>query len=249
MDISIIKNKALAFNDELLEIKKGLSPKLFSWYPYGSMHNFVHLDKLLTKNNRNILDPKKFRNILDIGAADGDNSFFLEKLGFDVDIIENAPTNYNALQGAKLLKKYFESSVNIFEINLDSQFKFPNKTYDLVFFLGTLYHLKSPFFILEQMSKLSKYCFLSTRITKFAPDKKTNLSDFSLAYLVDETETNNDPTNYWIFTQTGLRRLLKRTGWDIVDYISAGNKKTSDPATLEGDERSFCLIKSKYFLG
>jgi len=247
MEISEINAQALSFDIELNKIKNSLNPKSFSWYPYGSMNNFVHLDKLLTGFNRNIFDPKKIKTIADIGSADGDNAFFLESLGFEVDIIEYSPTNFNNLKGAKLLKKKLHSKVNIFEMDLDSQFKLLKKSYDLIFFLGTLYHLKNPYYALETLSRFSKYCLLSTRVTKFAPNKRTNLSKFSLAYLVDEKETNNDPTNYWMFTSVGLKRILKRTGWEILDYMTVGNTENSDPVTKKGDERAFCLIKSFVF--
>lgn len=239
--------KALDFDKYLTDIKAELSPKSFSWYPYGSMNNFVHLDKLLSWKNRNFFNTNEIKTILDIGSADGDNSFFLESLGFKVDIIEYAPTNFNLVKGARLLKKRLKSKVNIYEMDLDSQFKLPKKNYDLVFFLGTLYHLKNPYYALEKLSESCNYCFLSTRITKFAPDKRTNVSNYSFAYLVDEKETNNDPTNYWMFTDTGLKRIIKRTGWNIIDYVTVGNTKNSDPFTQSGDERAFCLIKSIRF--
>lgn len=244
LDISEIKTKAIDFDKKLTDIKYKLLPKSFSWYPYGSMNNFVHLEKLLTWKNRGIFDPEKIRTILDIGPADGDNSFFLESLGFKVDIIEYAPTNFNGIKGAKLLKKKLKSKIIIYEMDLDSQFKLPRKSYDMVFFQGTLYHLKNPYYALEKLAISCRYCYLSTRVTKFAPDKRTNLSKFSLAYLVDERETNNDPTNYWMFTNMGLKRILKRTGWKILDYMTVGNILNSDPVTKKGDERAFCLLKS-----
>lgn len=66
-----------------------------------------------------------------------------------------------------------------------------------------------------------------------------------MAYLLDERESNNDSTNYWIFSDAGFRRILKRTGWEIRDYITVGNTANSDPATQEGDERAFCLAESR----
>lgn len=244
MNIAKILSKSKDYEKYLSEIKSKLAPS-FKWYPYGSMNNFIHLDKLLINENRDILDNTNIKSIIDIGSADGDNSFFLESLGFDVDIVENSPTNYNSLQGAKLLKMKLKSKVNIFEIDLDAQFNLPNKNYDLVFFLGILYHLKNPYYALELLAKKCRYCLLSTRVTKFAPDKKTDVSKFSFAYLVHESETNNDASNFWMFTQTGLKRILSRTGWEILDYMTVGNTRNSDPSSKEGDERAFCFLKSK----
>ena len=43
--------------------------------------------------------------VADIGAADGDLAFFLEELGFSVDVIDNEYTNFNKLDGIRILKK------------------------------------------------------------------------------------------------------------------------------------------------
>jgi len=155
------------------------------------------------------------------------------------------PTNVNGLKGARMLKDALNSSVEIYDMDLDSRFVLPKENYDLVLFFGTLYHLKNPFYILEYLSTVTKFCFISTRIAKMSPDKKMVLADLPLAYLLDEKELNNDSSNYWIFSDKGLRRLLYRTGWDICDYMTVGNRNDSDPVSQEGDERAFCLVKSR----
>jgi tRNA (mo5U34)-methyltransferase len=71
------------------------------------------------------------------------------------------------------------------------------------------------------------------------------LASAPVAYLVTATECNNDPSNYWIFSAEGLRRILDRTGWDILDWMTVGQHVDSDPASAEGDERAFCLVRSR----
>lgn len=113
------------------------------------------------------------------------------------------------------------------------------------FFLGILYHLKNPFYALESMAKVSNYALMSTRIARFAPDRKSRIEDLPVAYLVNTSECNNDATNFWIFSDTGLKRILDRTGWEILDYMRYGNLTKSDPASQEGDERVFLLARSR----
>jgi hypothetical protein len=112
-------------------------------------------------------------------------------------------------------------------------------------FLGILYHLKNPFYILETLSKVSQRLLLSTRITRYAHDRATDLSNIPVAYLVDRLETNNDPTNFWIFSDAGLRRIIDRAGWEIDAYLTVGNTVDSNPTTWEGDERAYCLLRSR----
>jgi len=243
MDIKEIREKGFSFEKDLNQKKLSVKPENF-WYPYGIMNNLIHLDNLLTGENRDLLSLIDKKPVLDIGSADGDLAFFFESLGIEVDVIDYSPTNFNGMEDVKLLKKTLNSSVEIYNLDIDSQFSMPAKNYGLILLLGTLYHLKNPYFILETLSKRGTYCLLSTRITKFSPDKKTHLASLPVAYLVDPRETNNDPTNYWMFSKKGLERIINRTGWEICDFMTVGNTIDSDPASKEGDERAFCLLKS-----
>lgn len=245
LDIRAILERATAFQTELALVKERLNPADFQWYPYSSWANMVHLDALLTSPHRFLLDLAGGEPILDIGCADGDLAFFLESLGCTVQAIDWPATNYNALRGIKALKAEINSSVDVYPVNLDSQFTLPHHTYGLVFFLGVLYHLKNPFYVLETLARHARWCLLSTRIARFDPARQTQLERLPVAYLLGEAEANNDPTNYWVFSDAGLRRVLDRAGWKICDYQTIGNTVDSDPVRSEGDERAFCLLQSR----
>lgn len=219
--------------------------KNFKWYKYGILNNFIHLKNTFNKFHLDELT-KVESKILDIGAADGDLSFFLEEQGFDVDIMDHSKTNANSLKGAKILKKHLKSKVSIYDVDLDSQFSLPKKKYDLIFFLGILYHLKNPYYALEKLSYASKFLLISTKIAKFTPDD-TKIQNNPLAYLVDSNELNNDPTNFWIFSESGFKRLLARTGWVELEFFKVGDTRNSSTSDMSRDERAFALIKSKNF--
>jgi hypothetical protein len=159
--------------------------------------------------------------------------------------VDWGPTNYNTLRGARLLKDARKSTVAIHEMDLDAYFDWPQKEYGLVFFMGILYHLKNPFYVLESLAKVTRYALISTRIAQYSVDYKTRFAELPIAYLVHSSETNNDASNYWIFSEAGLKRILDRSGWDIVSFMTAGNIEKSDPASAAGDERAFALIKSR----
>ncbi len=261
MDISELKQRAVAFQRELDGTKAALAPQSFGWYPYGTLSNFGVLDQLLRGERRRLLELIDGRLTVDIGCADGDLAFFLETLGCRVAVIDYAPTNYNGLQGLRLLKSALNSRVEIHEVDLDSQFVLPGgQSYGLVFLLGTLYHLKNPYFVLESIARRARFCLISTRIARYASGRRrrlrlfrdrreksdrVKLADLPVAYLLDELECNDDFTNYWIFSEGGLHRILRRAGWSVSDYLSVGNTADSDPASAEGDERAFCLVRSR----
>jgi tRNA (mo5U34)-methyltransferase len=253
MDIAEIRARSDAFIPEFEASKAQVAPTDWGWYPYGSLSNFIHLDNLLTGANRDLFGEGRSERLLDIGAADGDTAFFLETLGYQVDVIDNPPTNFNGCRALEALKAQRGSAVTIEHQDLDSQFTLPDCDYDLALVLGLLYHLKNPYYFLETLRSRVDRILLSTRVTRFnrppeggAEDlnrERVDLETVPAAYLVDPRETNNDPTNFWIFTSEGLRRLLKRTGWEIEDWMTVGAVGTSDPATAQNDERAFCLAR------
>jgi hypothetical protein len=256
MDIADIARKARTFGAHLGKIKNDLAPTEFGWYPYGTLTNFQHLDRLLTGANRDLLALTDGAPVADIGAADGDSAFFLETFGCDAHVVDNAPTNFNSCRGVRLLKEALESNVAIHEVDLDARFDLPGEKYGLALFLGILYHLKNPYNALESLARNARHVLLSTRITRFnRPSRgkghgelnreRVDLHAVPAAYLVAPDETNNDATNFWIFSEAGLRRLIDRTGWDVLDFMTVGNTRDSDPASNEGDERAFCLLRSR----
>ena len=247
-DIQQIVERAREFHARLKSVKARISPRPFEWYPYDSLANVLHLNKLLTGPNRDLLKLIGDGPVADIGCSDGDLAFFLESLGCKVQAIDHPVANHNGMQGLRALRTALNSSVDIHTVDLDSQFMLPHDHYRLVFLLGVLYHLKNPLYILEMLARQCDYCVLSTWIANTIPGsgQNLNLRDAPVAYLLDEDELNADDTNYWIFSEAGLRRLLKRTRWEICDWHVAGSGE-SDPNSLDRDQRVWCLIRSRYY--
>lgn len=258
MDIETLYDRAREFNKKLDETKKSLDPQDFPWYPYGTLANFAHLETLLSGTEyTEILELARGQPIADIGAADGDTAFFLESLGHQVDAIDYPPTNCNSCRGIRALKPALDSSIGLHEVDLDAHFELPGQHYGLAFFLGILYHLKNPYGAMESLSRLADYALVSTRIARYNTARENvgnnginrqrqQIEDIPAAYLVAPMETNNDATNFWMFTDAGLKRLLDRCGWDILAYTSLGDVRNSDPAHPEHDERAFCLLRSRH---
>lgn len=260
MHIEELAAEAALFEEKLAAQKQQLAPDQFDWYPYGTLGNFHHLKALLESEHPDLLSLAAGGPMVDIGTADGDTAFFLESLGYQVDAVDYPPTNFNTCRGLKLLKQERESAVGLHEIDLDRQFELPGEHYGLAFFLGILYHLKNPYAALESLAKTAHHAVISTRITRYnvaeervgqdgLNQSRLELADVPAAYLVAPLETNNDPTNYWMFSEAGLKRILDRCGWDLMAWTSLGDTVQSDPATAEHDERAFCLVRSRMVQG
>jgi tRNA (mo5U34)-methyltransferase len=242
LEIHELAHRARQFKAKLEETKKQI-PGIV-WYPYDTFASLGIADKFLTGRNRSLLDLAAGDPILDLGCADGALSFFFESLGSKVHAVDHLPTNYNAMRGITQLRAALHSSIEVHAIDLDSQFYLPEESFGLVLCLGILYHLKNPFYLLESLAIRARYCLLSTRIAEVTPNG-TTMKDQPLAYLLGPSEANNDPTNFWIFSEAGLRRICERTGWRIVDFTTIGCTRGSDPAHGDRDERAYCLLESR----
>jgi tRNA (mo5U34)-methyltransferase len=237
--------QARRFSVALEESRKRAASLTFEWYPYQTLSNVQHLESLLGAAHGYVMESARQEGILDLGCGDGDLAFFFDSLGYNVTCVDYPPSNQNSMQGLRALHRELRSAVTVREIDVDSEFPLDGK-YGLTFCLGLLYHLKNPFFVLEHVARISRFCVLSTRIARRLPDGAPMPDSHALAYLLGEDELNLDDTNFWIFSEPGLRRLLERTRWEVVQFFTTGDRATSDPASLDHDERAFCLLKSHY---
>ena len=244
MDLSELLEQADAAKARLATARAEIGDGIV-WYQYDILANLWHLDALLHGEYRDLESLAKGLPVADIGGADGDLAFMLEQaLGWEMDLIDHAPTNQNGMQGARALRDHLGSRIRIEDVDLDSQFELPRERYGLVLLLGILYHLQNPFFVLRELSRRADHCLLSTRVARFAGESRTPIGHLPVAYLVGPFETNNDPTNYWMFSPAGLERIVDRAGWSILERLSVGDVTASDPSSLEHDERMVLLLRS-----
>src|SRR5579863_560709 len=241
---------ASRFHDHLKSVKNKTALEGLQWYPWRSLAAIqmldrelgVDLDALQKMIGANSIKPP----VLDLGCGDGDVAFFLESLGANVDAVDHPPTNYNRMEGVRALKRALGSHIGIHPVDMDSRPNLPGSSYGLAIMLGVLYHLKNPYLALETLARNSRHLYLSTRIASLTPDRAVNFGALPMAYLVDDRELNNDPTNFWIFSEVGLKRIVRRSGWNILKYSTLGvSASTADPVTTQGDVRAYLLAESR----
>jgi len=246
LEIRDVVARALVFQERLARVRQSVEPPDPGWYPWDSFGTLQRLNELLTGANR-FLDPVIGDDpVLDLGCGDGDLSFLFESLGCRVCAVDHSPTNYNRMRGVEALKAELDSSVRIEDLDLDAGARLPVGRCGLALCLGLLYHLKNPFGVLEQLARHARYCLLSTAVTRFAPDSATEVNGMPAAFLAGRDGLRGDETNYWIFSETGLRTLADRCGWDVCDWIAVG-AQDSILWNRQQDERVYCLLRSRAF--
>lgn len=107
----------------------------------------------------------KNKRVLEIGAWDGYESFICEKLGADyilaTDVWSDVPSNIeywdnirNSDEGFRTIARILNSNVaqkniSVYDLSPESV-----GTFDVVFFIGILYHLKHPLYALEKVASV-----------------------------------------------------------------------------------------------
>jgi hypothetical protein len=233
---------AKQFETQLAAAKSQPIGDIYHWYPYNTIASVSLIAPLLT-SHLPAFQAALSGKMLDIGCADGDLSYLFASLGCQVAAVDLRKCNFNWMMGVRTLGTRLNLPIEIHEMDVDSGFDLNGGPYGLALLLGILYHLKNPFLVLETLARNARYCLLSTRVAAKSV-AGTSIREEPLAYLLDHREANNDPTNYWIFSHTGLKRIAKRSGWRILDWRSVGPSE-SNPAASDADERMFMFLRSQ----
>jgi 2-polyprenyl-3-methyl-5-hydroxy-6-metoxy-1,4-benzoquinol methylase len=241
----ILEERGLRLRQDLREFKARTELPDYGWYPYESLSALAIVCDLIAPFRGELEETLRRGPVADLGCGDGDWALLFAQMGSEVDAIDHRESNFNQMRGVETLRHEFAPSIQTFDLDLDAHIQLPRRDYSLVLFLGTLYHLKNPYLVLETLSAAADWCILSTRVAQVAPRTGVRIDTEPVAYLLDRREANNDPTNFWIFSPAGLVRLLERAGWLVASEKRVGCAVDSDPVHADADERMFVLLRSR----
>lgn len=241
----IALSDSASFLERVRSIKRALDVD-FEWYPYDTLSNLSHMSDLLSTLDGDLVDYLPNSVALDIGCGDGEVALFLESCGFSVEAIDFVHTNHNGLRGARRLIGALGSMVRLHNLDLDTGIEFPVGDAGLAVCLGLLYHLKNPHAFLERLARSCHYCILSTKLLTSLQNAPSSLDSLPIGYLVDSAELNDDDSNYWVFTESGLARLLDRAGWVVLATSTLESPvRVFDKSPFRVDKRAFMVLCSK----
>ena len=156
------------------------------------------------------------KSVLDVGCCDGKYSFYAEERGatsvFAMDK-ERRETFYVAKEA---LKSYVEFANECVEC--EDAFS-PNE-FDVVLFLGVLYHLQNPLIALKNLHTWLKpggVLIVETAVSVDFDADKRPLMEFCETYLPDDER--KDATNWWYPNRSCVEALLRTAGFKDIQYV------------------------------
>ena len=158
------------------------------------------------------------QTVLDVGAWDGFFSFEAERRGaarvVAADYYSWHGGGWGSKAGFELARTTLGSKVE--DVDIDVMDLSPERvgTFDVVFFLGVLYHLRHPLLALERIASVTRKLLVLETVVDMA-----GLSRPAAAFY-PRRELNNDPTNWWGPNVPALHAMLGDVGFDEVRTIS-----------------------------
>lgn len=207
-----------------------LSPN--GYYPYGTIHIIPRILPILDQHGLDLKRMVAGEAVLDLGCGDGDLGFFLERFGPARAVaIDAAACNFNGMEACHVLKKVFNSRMELIDADAHVPDFSTLPIYDVAFCFGFLYHSRHPLWVLENLARVTRHLFLTTKVFDH---------DQAHAYFYDVGECNNDPTNWWCFSPKALALMLKRAGFTLhlLERLDQ-NAGRSHPVDLARDGRVF----------
>lgn len=172
---------------------------------------------------------------LDIGVRDGFFSFELERRGAEVVAIDYMDPDETGFAVAReLLGSKVEYIVdNVYNVTPERY-----GTFDIVLFLGVMYHLRDPLLVLDRLWDVTNPAAtlaLETQILDsslllldgtFAPLREIDprLDDLCLMQFHPGDSLHGDHTNYWSPNATCTRALMEAAGFAVVDEVILGKR-------------------------
>ena len=161
----------------------------------------------------------KGRSVLDIGAWDGFFSFEAERQGAKRVLATDhycwSGPGWGTKAGFDYIHARTESHVESLDIDLKDLSPERVGTFDVVLFLGVLYHLKDPLGGLERAASLCT----ETLMIETAGAMFECTDPVMRFYLGDEL--GGDATNFWAPNPLCLERMLKEVGFGEVEFLES----------------------------
>jgi tRNA (mo5U34)-methyltransferase len=158
------------------------------------------------------------RTVLDIGAWDGFFSFEAERRGASrviaADYYSWHGGGWGTKAGFELAREARGSHVE--DVDIDVMDLSPERigTFDVVFFLGVLYHLRHPLLALERVASVTRDLLVVETVIDMIGFPRPVMAFYP------ERELNDDPTNWFGLNVPAVHAMLRTVGFSGVRTVS-----------------------------
>jgi tRNA (mo5U34)-methyltransferase len=156
--------------------------------------------------------------VLDIGAWDGFFSFEAERRGASrvvaADYFSWHGPGWGSKAGFELARAALGSKVE--DVDIDVMDLAPERIgqFDVVLFLGVLYHLRHPLLALERIASVTRTLLVLETVVDMVGIRRP------AAAFYPGRELNDDPTNWWAPNVPALHGMLRSVGFDEVRTVT-----------------------------
>jgi len=156
--------------------------------------------------------------VLDVGAWDGFFSFECERRGaarvVAADHFSWHGSGWGTKAGFVLAREALGSRVE--DIDIDVMDLSPERvgTFDVVLFLGVLYHLRHPFLALERVASVTRDRLILETVVDLVGFPRPAMAFYP------GRELNNDPTNWWAPNIPAVQGMLASVGFKDVTTVT-----------------------------
>jgi tRNA (mo5U34)-methyltransferase len=160
-------------------------------------------------------------SVLDIGAWDGFFSFEAERRGAS-RVVACDYYSWHGLgwgtgdgkAGFRLAREVLGSKVE--DLDMDVMDLSPDRIgqFDVVFFLGVLYHLRHPLLALERVASVTRHLLIVETVVDLIGVSRPAMAFYP------HRELNNDPTNWWGPNVPAVEAMLHDVGFHTVRTVT-----------------------------
>ncbi|HZO07355.1 MAG TPA: class I SAM-dependent methyltransferase [Solirubrobacterales bacterium] len=186
--------------------------------------------------------------VLDIGTRDGFFAFECERRGAEVTAVDYMPAEETGFPVARELLGSQVDFVqeNVYELSYEKYGGF-----DLVLFLGVLYHLRDPMLALDRIWDVCRGRLIVETQTiddalltpegAFArlTDIDPRLAAIPLMQFFPGAALNNDPTCVWAPNDAALRAMLEEVGFSVESQLRIGQRGLAFATWQDDPERRY----------
>lgn len=158
------------------------------------------------------------RTVLDVGAWDGFFSFEAERRGASrvvaTDFYSWHGPGWGTKAGFELARRGLQSRVE--DVDIDVMDLSPERvgTFDVVLFLGVLYHLRHPLLALDRLASVTRELLILETVIDLVGIRRP------AAAFYPGRELNDDPTNWWGPNVPAVHGMLRSAGFESVRTVT-----------------------------